>query len=118
MSEVIDIDKILECFGFNDSSQRTIVAGDGFESYDEILTLGDSDIMNLADGLSDSTVAAGKIGFGLRRANLLKETIHWAQDLRRISRTPSQIRIRNADEFCAVIGASKQRDRIRKHSLD
>ena len=89
VSESLDIDNILEYSGFDDSAQQTIIAPDGFESYDDILTLGDSDIMNLAKGFSERTVSAEKIGFGLRRINILKETIHWAQDFRSISWTPS-----------------------------
>ena len=74
--------------------------------------------MNLAKGFSDRTVDAGKINFGLRRTNILKSTIHWYQDFRRISRTPSLIRIINAVEFCTTIEAAKQRDRIKKHGLE
>ena len=74
--------------------------------------------MNLAKGLSDRNVAAGKISFGLSQTNLLKSTIHWAQDFRRISRKPSLIGISNAAEFRAAIEAARQRDRIRKHSLE
>ena len=66
VSEVIDIDKILEYSGFDDSAQQTITTAYGFESYDDILTLGDSDIVNLAKSFSDRTVDAGKISLGLR----------------------------------------------------
>ena len=96
VSEALEIDKILEYSGFDDSAQRTIIAADGFESYDDILTLGDSNIVNLAKGFSDRTVATGKISFGLRRKNFLKATIHWDQYFRRISWTLSIIGIRNA----------------------
>ena len=74
--------------------------------------------MNLAKGFSDRTVAAGKIGFGLCRTNLLKTTIHWAQYFRRISRTTSLIGIINAAKFRDAIEAERQRARIRKHSLE
>ena len=76
VSEALDIDKILEYSSFNDSAQQTIIASDGFESYDDILRLGDSDIVNLAKGFSYRTVTAGKTSFGLRRTNILKATIH------------------------------------------
>ena len=64
VSEALDTDKILEYTGFDDSAQQTIVAAYGFESYDDILTLRDSDIVNPAKGFSDRTFAAGKIIFG------------------------------------------------------
>ena len=74
--------------------------------------------MNLENGFSDRTVAAGKISFGLPRTNILKATINWSQDFRSISPTPSLIGIRNAAKLRASIEAARQRARIRKHSLD
>ena len=116
--EALVIYRILEYSSFNDSSQQTIIAEDGFESYDYILTLGDSDIRNLVKGFSDRTVAAGKISFGLRLTNILKATIHCAQYFRRISWTPSLTGIINASKFRSEIEAARQRARIRKHSLE
>ena len=107
VSEAIDIDKILEYYGFENSAQRTIITSDGFESYDEILTLGDPDIVNLPKGLSDRTVAAGNISFGLRQTNLMKANICWSQDFRRISWTPLIIGIINADKLRAAIEAAR-----------
>ena len=118
VSEAPEIDKILEKYGFDDSSQQIIITADGLESYDDILTLGDSDITKLSKGLSDRTVAAGKTSFGLRRTNLLKATIHWSPEFRRISRKPLLIGISNAAECRATIESARQRDRIRKHILE
>ena len=114
--EGLEIDKILEYSSFDDSAQQTIIAVDGFGSYYDILTLGDSDIVNLVKGFSDRTVAAGMISFSLCRTNLLNATIHWSQDFRRISQTPSLICIINASKFRATIEAARQRARIRKPS--
>ena len=118
VSEAPDIDKILENSGFNESAQGTIIAADGFKIYNDILTVVDADIVNLAKGFYDGTVASGKISFGLRRTNPLKVTHHWYQDFRRISWTPSLIGIINDAEFCAAIEAVRKRARIRKHSLE
>ena len=107
VSEELYIDKILKYSGFDDLLEQTIIAAYGFESYDDILTLGDSDIVNLAKGFSDRTVSAGKISFGLRRTNLMKDTIPLAQDFTSISRTPSLIGISNAAKFCAEIEAAR-----------
>ena len=76
VSESLDIDKILEYSEFDDSAQQSIIAADGFESHDDILTLGDSYIVNPEKGFSDRTVAAGKIRFYLQRTNLMKSNIH------------------------------------------
>ena len=81
----------------------TIIAADGLDSYNDILVLEDSYIVNLFKGFYERTVATGKIGFGLCKTNLPKATIHWAQYFSRISRTPSIIGIINAATFCAAI---------------
>ena len=97
------MDKILEYSDYDDSAQRNNIVADGFERYDDILTLRDSYIVKLAKDFSERTVAAGKISSGLRQTNILKATIHWAQEFRRICRTPSLIGISNAAEFRAAI---------------
>ena len=74
--------------------------------------------MNLEKGFSDRTVAAGKNSFSLRRTNLLKETINWAQEFRSISRTSSLIGISNTAEFRAEIEEARKRARISKLSLE
>ena len=118
VSEAPDIYKILEYSRFDDSAQQTIIAADVFDSYYDILAICDSDIVNLSKGFSERTVSASKISFGLRRTNLLKADICYAQDFRVISWTPSLTGISNAAEFPAVIEAERQRSRIRKHSLE
>ena len=103
VSEALEIEKILEFSGFDESAQQTIIVPYGFESYGDILMLGDSDILNPAKVFSDRTVAAGKISFGWCWNTLLKATIYWAQDLKRISRTPSLIGIIITAKFRAAI---------------
>ena len=80
--------------------------------------LGDSYIVNLVKGFHDRNVSTKKISFGLLRTNILKKTLHWAQDFWKIRRTPSLVSISNADKVCTTIEAAKHRDRIRKHSLE
>ena len=41
VSKALDIEKILEFSGFDNSSQQTIITEDGFDIYDDILTLGE-----------------------------------------------------------------------------
>ena len=117
VSEALDIDRILEYYGFNDLSQRTIITADGFDSYDDLLTIGDSDIINISNDFSDRTDDAGKTRFVLLRTNLLKTLIHWAHDFRKISQTHSLAGIGNASKFSTAIEATRQRNRIRKLSL-
>ena len=65
VSEAIEMYWVLEYSSFGDSAQQTIIAPYGFGGYDDILTLGDSDIVNLSNGFFDRTVTTGKISFGL-----------------------------------------------------
>ena len=97
MSEALSNYKILEYYVFDNSAQQTIIAADGFGSYYDIHTLGYSDIVDQEKCFSDRTVAAGKISFALRLNNLLKATMHWDQDFKRIIQTPSLIGISNTD---------------------
>ena len=117
VSEALNFDRILGYSSFDNPAQQTGIAADWFESYYNILALGDSDIVKLSQVFSDRTVAAGKISFGLRRTNLLKSNIHWYQDLRSISRTLSLVGTNNAEMFCTAIEASRQRSRISNHGL-
>ena len=114
MSEALNVYKILEYSVFDNLEQQTIIVADGFGSYDYILTLEESNIVNLAKGFSDRTVATGEINFDFSWTNLLKSTIHWAQYFMRISQTPSLISISNSDKLRAEIEAVRQRARIRK----
>ena len=116
--EALDFDKCLEYSVFGDSSQRTIIAEYGIDSYDDILALGESDVVNLAKGFSDRTAAAGNISFVLRHTNLLKAIIHWFQEFRRISQTPSLIGISNAAKFHAAVETARHSASIRKHILE
>jgi hypothetical protein len=98
-AEAVEIDTILEYCGFTDQARRADIAADGFESYDDVNTLTEKDIGSLAKGFAKRTTANGKITFGLRQTNLLKATIHWAQDFRRISRVPTLDNIADQAEF-------------------
>jgi hypothetical protein len=84
-----DINTILRYCGFAGENNRINIKQDGFKSFDDIISLSGKDVNSLAKGFAERLVANGKIVFGLRQTNLLKAAVHWAQDFRRISRTPS-----------------------------
>ena len=116
--EAADIDTILEYCGFDNAGNRANIAADGFESFNDILSLTDKDISELAKGFAELTAAQGRIIFGLLRANLLKATVHWAQDFRRISREVTLDQVADAAEFRAQIETARQRAQIRKHNAE
>jgi hypothetical protein len=106
--EATTISTILEYCGFVNAGDRTNVVQDGFESFDNILSLSEKDINSLSKGFSDRTAANGRINFGLRHTNHLKATIHWAQDFRRISREPTLDGIEDIYDFKDAIEKVRQ----------
>ena len=107
--EAAQVDLILEHIGFNIPANRISIAEDGFGSFDDMRKLSESDVTVLAKGFAERTQGQGRINFGLRRSNLLKATIHWAQDFRRISRGATLDGIADAEEFNAAIETARQR---------
>jgi hypothetical protein len=83
--EEIAIDSIFEYCGFTQQAARTSIMEDGLGSYQDMLSLTEKDIGALSKEFAERTAAQGRIVFGLRRTNLLKASINWAQDFRRIS---------------------------------
>jgi hypothetical protein len=108
---------ILEYCGFNNQANRTDIAADGFELFDNMLTLTEKDVTSLAKGFAKRAAAQGRIIFGLRRTNLLKATIHWAQDFRHISREVMLEGIADAADFRIAIETARQRAQIRNTVL-
>jgi hypothetical protein len=113
-----DIDTILRYWGLAAANDKTSIAQDGFELFEDIMSLSEKDMSSLAKGFVEMTVASGKIVFGLRRTNLLRVTVHWAQDFRRISRAPTLDGIGAMPDFKAAIEMAKQRAQIRKHNAE
>jgi hypothetical protein len=113
-----DIDIILRYCGFAAANDRISIAQDEFKSFEDIMSLSEKDVSSLAKRFAERTVASGKMVFGLRRTNLLRATVHWAQDFRRITRVPTLDGIGAMPNFKAAIEATKQRAHIRKHNAE
>jgi hypothetical protein len=100
-------------------NNRISIAQDGFELFEGTMSLSEKDVSSLERGFAERTVASGEIVFSLRRTNLLKATVHWAQDFRRISRAPSALDgIGAMLDFKAAIETARQRAQIRKHNAE
>jgi hypothetical protein len=117
-AEILAIDAILLYCGFTIDAHRISIAEDGLESFADMLTLTEKDISSLAKGFAERTQTQGKIIFGLRRTNLLKAAIHWAQDFRRISRPVLLDPAMNKAGFRVQIEEARQRAVIRKHNAE
>jgi hypothetical protein len=113
-----DIDTILRYCGFAAANGRISITPDGFESFEDIMSVSEKDVSGLEKGFAERTVTSRKIVFGLRRTNLLRVTVHWAQDFRRISRAPTLDGIGAMPDVKAAIEMAKQRAQIRKHNAE
>jgi hypothetical protein len=109
---------VLEYFGFALQVNRTDITADGFESFNDILTMSETNIGSLSKGFTERTMANGKIIFGLRRTNFLKATVHWVQDFRRISREATLDGVADAAAFKIEIEMARQRALIRRHNAN
>jgi hypothetical protein len=112
--EAAEIDTILLYCGFLIPQQRLDISTDGFVGYSDMNILSEKDIGDLAKAFADRTVANGRITFGLRRQNLLKSTIHWVQDFRRISRTPTLVDVTDINDFKMKIQTARERSQVRR----
>ena len=66
MDDQEDINTILTYSGVAGGNNRISIAEDGFESFEDIMSLSERDLSSLAKGFSERTVANGRIVFGLR----------------------------------------------------
>jgi hypothetical protein len=112
------IDTILRYCGFAVANDRISIAKDGFETFEDIMSVSEKDVSSLAKRIAERTVASGKIVFGLRQTNLLRATTHWAQDFLRISRAPTLDGIGAMPDFKAAIETVKKRAQRRKHNAE
>jgi hypothetical protein len=62
-----DIGTILRYCGFARANDRISIAQDGFESFEDIMSLAEKYVSSLAKEFAERTVASGKIEFGLRQ---------------------------------------------------
>jgi hypothetical protein len=80
--------------------------------------LTEKDVGSLPKGFAERTQANGKIIFGLRRTNLLKAAIHWAQDFRRISGVPNLDDVADQAEFREALETARLRAQMRRHNAE
>jgi hypothetical protein len=71
----------------------------------------------LQKGFQEGTAADGRITFGLRRTNLRKAAIHWAQDFRHTSRNVTLGAVLEP-EFRTLLKTARQRAVISKHNAE
>jgi hypothetical protein len=71
------VDTVLTWIGFNIYITRDHIRADGFDTFDNLATMKENDIRNLAESYGRCSFAACRAVFGLRRIRYLIGLIHW-----------------------------------------
>jgi hypothetical protein len=116
--EVPVMDTVLEWIGFSIPATRERIRAEGFETFDDLVTMKEKDVRDLAESYSRRTVADGRAIFGIRRIRFLIGLIHWVQDFGRIGEVPSIEGVANATEFRSVLDVAYYRADVRKVEKD
>ena len=72
-----DVDKIMIYCGFDRNSNRKDIYEGAFESFENIISLTEKDIVNLSKWFLDSTADNERIAFRLFGNIFLKSMVHW-----------------------------------------
>ena len=83
------MDLALEWIGFAIAGTRERIRVEGFGSFDDLNSMKEKDIRDLAESYGRRTVGDGRFIFGIRRTKYLIGLVHWVQDFTRINGTPS-----------------------------
>ena len=75
-----DVKNILIYCGFKIISNREEIDEDGFESFEDIMSMTEKDIGNISKVFLENTAVTGRIIFGLRPTNILRERVLWVQE--------------------------------------
>ena len=84
-----DMDTALQWIGFDNEPTRERLRAEGFESFDDLKSMKEKDIRDLAESYGRRTAADGRFIFGVRRIRYLIGMVHWVQDFARVSGVPS-----------------------------
>ena len=93
--------------------QRTDIINDVFITFDGILSLNEKDIKDLSEVFGLRTANNRRINFGICRTKKFKVMLHWFQDFKRVSSTPS-IDGLTQDDFLAALTVSSVQYEIKR----
>ena len=104
--------------GFTQLGVRTRLRDEGLTSFNDLKSLTDKDIRDVAETFGRRTANDGRFIFGIRRTRLLIGLVHWVQDFGRIGETPCMTEfINNPDGFRDALDIALDRARVRKSFL-
>ena len=100
------LDTVLTWIGFDQENTRNRIREEGFESFDDLVTMKEKDIRDLAESYGRRTIVDGRAIFGLRRIRYLIGLIHLVQDFARIGEIPSLDGIEDAATFKVALDSA------------
>ena len=75
--------------GFAITATRERIRVEGFRSFEDLNSMKEKDIRDLAESYGRRTVGDGRFIFGIRRTKYLIGLVHWVHGFTRINGTPS-----------------------------
>ena len=117
LTDVSTIQQILHWIGFREVETRENIRNDSIGSFDEIQSLTEKDVQAIATDWAGRTASLGRFHIGNRRLKYLQSLIHWVQDFRRVSATPTIVGL-NEHTFKSQLSRALDRSVIRKTLVD
>ena len=87
--EIDQLNEILNWIGFSTPTERIAIIDHAFTTCDEIISLKEKYISELAEAFGRRTTSNGRIIFGVSRTKMIKWLVDWAQDCLRVSKQSS-----------------------------
>ena len=105
--------------GFANFGVRQRLRDEGLASFNDLKSLTEKDIRDVAETFGRRTANDGRFIFGIRRTRLLIGLVHWVQDFGRIGETPNMTNyINDANGFRDALDIALDRALVRKIELD
>lgn len=117
LTEATSIEQILYWIGFDVEESRTNLQTQSLGTFSDMVSLNVKDVIAMGTDWASRTVPNGKFHIGAIRLKYLQALIHWIQDFRRISGTPSIVGL-NQVVFKSQLTRALNRAEIRKNLSD
>ena len=111
------IQQILHWIGFRNGAIRENLRNDSLGSFEELQSLTEKDVQSISTDWAGRTANHGRFYMGSRRLKYLQSLIHWVQDFRRVSKTPTIVGL-NENTFKSQLSRALDRAIIRKTLMD
>ena len=108
------IDLALQWIGFDNAATRDRLRDEGFSTFDDLKSMKEKDIRDLAESYGQRTQGDGRFIFGIRRTRYLLGMIHWVQDFGRVGKNPSLDGFDDPEAFREALDTASDRAEVRQ----